>query len=400
MEQNDRSTRKRTLSGASAHPKSKRKTGFKVGAQAKPRARPAEGAVRGGVKSEAFRAYSDLSRWPCARDGRVITVGSDCSGLDSVAVALKQMGLGGRAQFKFCSEKEPSCRRFLRSVHGPERIYKDIAGRDVARMPHVDIYTAGFPCQPFSQAGLNQGRKDPHGRGTLFDQVAEYIATKRPNAFLLENVIAVTFNVHRFEDMLGNLRASGLYFVSWRSFNALDFGLPQNRHRVFILGLLRTAVRVQGFPWPKPQQKTPLPLMKFLCGGAGVRMQELRPGTRAYQQKELLLKRIVTKGGKPKHMPFALDIFAGRNPHYMLDKVPCLTRSRAGSGGFYISCLSRCLTVEEMLNLQGLPVSYLERARACRVTDRQLALMVGNAIPTIMLQVLLCRIITKLGSST
>ena len=129
-------------------------------------------------------------------------------------------------------------------------------------------------------------------------------------------------------------------------------------------------------------------------------MQEPRPGTRAYQQRELILKRIVANGGIPKTMAFALDIFAGRSPHYMLDKVPCLTRNRAGSGGFYISCLSRCLTVEEMLNLQGLPVSYLERARVCGVTDRQLAQMVGNAIPTIVLKVLLCRIITKLGLNT
>ncbi len=145
-----------------------------------------------------------------------------------------------------------------------------------------------LPLPALFSGRFESGRKDPHGRGTLFDQVAEYIATKRPNAFLLENVIAITYKVHRkvFEDMLGTLRASGLYFVSWRSFNALDFGLPQNRHRVFILGLLQTAVRgVPGFPWPKPQQKTPLPLMKFLCGRAGVRTRELRPGTRAYQQK-------------------------------------------------------------------------------------------------------------------
>ena len=47
--------------------------------------------------------------------------------------------------------------------------------------------------------------------------------------------------------------------------------------------------------------------------------------------------------------------------------------------------------------MQGLPISYLERARACRVTDRQLALMVGNAIPTIVLKVLVCRSITKIG---
>ena len=59
--------------------------------------------------------------------------------------------------------------------------------------------------------------------------------------------------------------------------------------------------------------------------------------------------------------------------------------------------LSRRLTVEEMLNLQGLPVSYLERARACGVADRQLAQMVGNAIPTSVLKVLMRMIITKLG---
>ena len=94
MEQNDRSTRKRPLSVPSAHPKSKRRWWCQT------KVLPADTAVQGGVKSEAFRAHTDLDRWPCARDGRLITVGSDYSGLDSVAVALKQMGLGGRVQCK------------------------------------------------------------------------------------------------------------------------------------------------------------------------------------------------------------------------------------------------------------------------------------------------------------
>ncbi len=362
-------------------------------------ARAAEEATQGGVKGAAFHAHLDVHRWPCASAGRVITIGSDCSGLDSVMAALDQMGLSSRVKLMFCSDTERSCRRFLRGVHDPARLYHDIVCRNVERVPHVDIYTAGFPCQPYSQAGLRQGRKDKHGRGTCSDHVLEYIAVKTPKAFLLENVAALTSVVHKkvFEQMLAQLRASGLYFVSWRCFNALHFGLPQNRNRVFILGLLRSAVPVASFPWPKPLQRTPLPLKKFLCGGVGVIMEEPSPGTRAHLQRELLLQQVKAKGGVPETMPYAMDIFSGRNAHCMLDRVPCLTRSRAGSGGYYISCLRRCLTVEEMLNLQGLPVAYVERARPLGITDRQLAQMVGNAIPTTVLQVLLCRIITTLG---
>ena len=159
MEQRDRATRERPFSVASTRPKNNRDTGFKFGSQAKARARLAEDAVQGSANSGAFHAHTDLGRWPCAREGGRITGGSDRPGLDSVVVALKQMGLGGRVQFKFCSDKEPSCRRFLRSVHGPERIYKDIVVRDVARMPHVDVYVAGFPCRAFSPAGLNKGAR-------------------------------------------------------------------------------------------------------------------------------------------------------------------------------------------------------------------------------------------------
>ncbi len=347
----------------------------------------------------AFHAHLDVHRWPCASAGPVITIGSDCSGLDSVMAALDQMGLRSRVRLMFCSEKDRWCRRFLRGVHAPECLQKDITCRSVERMPHVDIYTAGFPCQPYSLAGLRMGRKDKHGRGTCSDQVLEYIAAQKPKAFLLENVAALTSVVHKktFEQMLAQLRASGLYFVSWRCFNALHFGLPQNRNRVFILGLLRSAVPVSSFPWPKPRQRTPLPLKKFLCGGVGVITKAPRPYTKAHLQRQLLLKKVRANGGVPETMPYALDIFSGRTAHFMLDRVPCLTRSRTGCGGFYISCLRRCLTVEEMLNLQGLPVSYVERAHALGITDRQLAQMVGNAIPTNVLQVLLCRIITKLG---
>ena len=81
----------------------------------------------------------------------------------------------------------------------------------------------------------------------------------------------------------------------------------------------------------------------------------------------------------------------------MTDRVPCITRTRGGAGGYYITSVQRLLTVEEMLNLQGLPLSYRAVARREGVSDRQLGMMVGNAIATNVLRAILPRMLTKIG---
>ena len=81
--------------------------------------------------------------------------------------------------------------------------------------------------------------------------------------------------------MIATLRQSGKYFVTWRVLNAMHFGIPQNRPRVFIVGLLRSAGRPAGFGWPKPHRRPPLPLTRFLCGGAGV-LRGVTVGTAAH----------------------------------------------------------------------------------------------------------------------
>ena len=81
----------------------------------------------------------------------------------------------------------------------------------------------------------------------------------------------------------------------------------------------------------------------------------------------------------------------------MTDRVPCITRTRGGAGGYYITSVQRLLTVEEMLNLQGLPLSYRAVARRAGVSDRQLGMMVGNAIATNVLRAILPRMLTKIG---
>ena len=109
------------------------------------------------------------------------------------------------------------------------------------------------------------------------------------------------------------------------------------------------------------------------------------------------MKTINDRGGNPSTEPWAVDCNSGREPQCTLGHVPCITRNRARNGGHRVTQIGRFLTVEEMLNLQGLPVSFREKARQAGLTDPQIAHMAGNAIPTNVLMLLLARILTKLG---
>ena len=80
----------------------------------------------------------------------------------------------------------------------------------------------------------------------------------------------------------------------------------------------------------------------------------------------------------------------------MLGKVPCLTRTRAGSGGYYITCAKGLLTTVEMLRLQGLPESFIAIAQKADVSDRQLRQMIGNAMSVPVLRDLLSRMLHAL----
>ena len=203
-------------------------------------------------------------------------------------------------------------------------------------MPQVDLYTAGFPCQPWSSAGKGEGRRDEQGRGLIFDHVLKYINEKLPKCFLLENVVALSHATHKkeFGKMLASLRRSEEYFVTWRVINVLNFGIPQNRPRVFIVGLLRSAVSQPSFPWPKPATRSPLPLTRFLCGGAGVIRPLPGAGTVASSQLQRGLEAIREEKGNPHTTDYSLDIWSGRDyPSRMTDRVPCITRTRGGAGG-------------------------------------------------------------------
>ena len=138
---------------------------------------------------------------------------------------------------------EASCGVYARAF-GQREI---VAGRledTKDRIPKHDLLTAGFPCQPFSSAGKKQGIRDP--RGTLFEQIVNVLRAHRPQWFVLENVkrLLTMEQGDHFAAILQALSREG-YDVEWRLLRAHHFGLPQNRHRVFIVG--RRTSDISGF---------------------------------------------------------------------------------------------------------------------------------------------------------
>jgi modification methylase ssoII len=112
----------------------------------------------------------------------------------------------------------------------------DITLVDESEIPDHDILLGGFPCQPFSQAGLHKGFEDT--RGTLFFDIARIIKAKRPKAFLLENVKQLRGHDKgkTLEVIISVLKSLNYYVPTPEILNAYHFGIPQNRERIIIVG--------------------------------------------------------------------------------------------------------------------------------------------------------------------
>ena len=102
-------------------------------------------------------------------------------------------------------------------------------------LPDFDLLVAGFPCQAFSYAGFGRGLDD--SRGTLFFDIARILAEKRPRYLVLENVKGLLSNEQgkTFQTILGILTNLG-YRVEWQVLNSANYGVPQTRERVYIVG--------------------------------------------------------------------------------------------------------------------------------------------------------------------
>ncbi|NUF27026.1 MULTISPECIES: DNA cytosine methyltransferase [unclassified Gilliamella] len=151
----------------------------------------------------------------------------------------------------FTSEIDQHAIKTYVENHGNENIFGDITMISEEDIPEHDILLAGFPCQPFSQAGLKKGFSDT--RGTLFFDIERILLKRKPKAFLLENVKQLKGHDkgNTLKTILMHLEQAG-YKVYYDVLKARDFGIPQNRERIYIIGFLDHAVQ---FSFPEPLNK-------------------------------------------------------------------------------------------------------------------------------------------------
>jgi DNA (cytosine-5)-methyltransferase 1 len=146
----------------------------------------------------------------------------------------------------WANDIDPKASLIYRSRFGGEQFIEGDIETLHSTIPDHQLLTGGFPCQPFSSAGKKQGISDP--RGTLFQQIVKVLRRRLPNLFILENVkrlLAMEQGGH-FAAILSAL-AQLDYQIEWRLLNAADFGLPQNRERVIILGIHRRLCHDRSF---------------------------------------------------------------------------------------------------------------------------------------------------------
>ncbi|MBP3314163.1 MAG: DNA (cytosine-5-)-methyltransferase [Oscillospiraceae bacterium] len=146
----------------------------------------------------------------------------------------------GKTNFVFSSEFDEHAVKTYKANFG-EQPFGDITKISSNDIPEHDILVGGFPCQAFSQAGKKLGFEDT--RGTLFFEIARILKDKQPKTFLLENVKNLTLHDHgkTFAVIINTLEELG-YAVIPSLFKAKDFGVPQNRERIYIVGFNKKKV--------------------------------------------------------------------------------------------------------------------------------------------------------------
>lgn len=257
------------------------------------------------------------------------------AGIGGIRIAFERFG----GECVFTSEWDKFAQQTYEANFG-ERPNGDITKIDVKDIPNHDILLGGFPCQAFSVCGDQKGFEDT--RGTLFFNIESIIRSKRPYAFLLENVKQLrthdkgrTFNV-----IINNLEQLG-YKVYSTVLNSLDFGVPQKRERTFIVGFQDKI----DFSFPVGRLYTPLE--KILEKDEDV-------DEKFFVSEKIKAKRIASLKKKPP-----VPSIWHENKSGNISPLPYSCALRAGASYNYLLVNgNRRPTPRELLRLQGFPEDF------------------------------------------
>ncbi|WP_061632572.1 DNA cytosine methyltransferase, partial [Streptococcus suis] len=285
----------------------------------------------------------------------------------------------------FC-EIDPFARKSYKAIHDTEGEFEfhditRVTDESVREIGRVDVICGGFPCQAFSIAGKRAGFEDT--RGTLFFEIARFASILRPKYLFLENVTGLLNhdNGNTFETILGALDELG-YDAEWQVFNSKNFGVPQNRERVFIIGHLRGAGGRAIFPFGRGDKEIGS-LQGQSTNTITARYGEAQ-GSGSYiiegQQPKIIQRgHGYNQGGEHDTAPTLTSNSWQENNHVKVydfynrktkDEVGTLTASghqgntKAGTFGILDGIRIRKLTPRECWRLQGFPDWAFDRAQA------------------------------------
>ncbi len=248
--------------------------------------------------------------------------------------------LGGKCVFSSEFDKA-ACKTY--EANFGEHPSGDITKIPASEIPNFDILLAGFPCQAFSIIGKKEGFEN-ETCGTLFFEIERILKEKRPKAFMLENVrnLIAHDNGNTFRVIKSHLEALG-YNVYAKVLNALDYGVPQKRERIIIVGFLDNVFF--SFPEPIPSEQR-LKLSDIL---------EPKVDKKYYVRDNIRQSRLMRlkEPNYPKPYISHENISGSITPHHYSS---CL---RAGASANYILINDeRRPTEREMLRLQGFPENF------------------------------------------
>jgi len=254
------------------------------------------------------------------------------------------------------------------------RPFGDITQVDPKTIPDHDILFAGFPCQPFSIIGQRKGFEDT--RGTLFFHIANILNEKKPKAFILENVKQLVGHDggNTLKVIIKTLQDLG-YHVQYAVLNALDYGLPQKRERVIIVGHKEPIL----FSYPSPIRPFK-PLSEIL---------EQRVDKKHYASEYIREKR------KAAHTSaYQLSIWH-ENKSGNICSYPYSCALRAGASYNYLLVNGeRRLTPREMFRLQGFPDTY-----KIINNDTQARKQAGNAVPVNLVKAVILKLLPYVATT-
>lgn len=282
----------------------------------------------------------------------MLTIGTDCSGIEAPIQALQQLKIPFIQKWSCEIDKYAriSCEA---NYTKPEKIYTDMLLRNNSELPHVDLYVCGFPCQAFSNMGNRLGTKDP--RAKIIPKMIDTIKNSKPKVCILENVRGF-MNIENgipIKNLLNELEKLG-YKVYYSLYNTKNYGLPQNRERVYFICIRKN---IQKKKYIKPKECKMKTFESILVD------KKIQPGEIPVMYK---FNNIVKK---------STDLHLINNNYNKLQYMKNISPTLTTTSKYYILELNRVMNLRESLRLQGFSDKFKQV-----ISNNQMMKQIGNSM--------------------